>query len=396
MPIQRTVIVNLCPGKQQGAALMVMLIIMIIGIAVIFVSSLNSSSLQIARDKVTADALAQAKDALIGYAVSDAARPGELPCPDVNDDGMLTMGADFSGSNCVSPIGRLPWKTLDLPELRDGAGEHLWYAVSKTFWANGSAPINSDTQGNLTVSGSTAVSNAIAILFAPGNALSGQSRSPTNQVACTTNGLTVAESQCATNYLEGTNPSSNPQANPNLNYQSANTDSTFNDRLMILSARELIPPVEKRVAKELKAILTKYKMDNGDYPSPANINNCTSTSCNSDTTKCRGWIPLVAQPDNWTLPTWFTQNGWYRVVYYSSGTSSLDYSPPGCSSNLTVSGSPASALFFMPGTPLGSIARPSINLSDYLEDTENNNMTDDIYVQPGSTATSNDSLYILP
>src|SRR5690606_298057 len=27
-------------------------------------------------------------------------------------------------------LGRLPWKTLGLPDLRDGHGERLWYAVS--------------------------------------------------------------------------------------------------------------------------------------------------------------------------------------------------------------------------------------------------------------------------
>ena len=32
--------------------------------------------------------------------------------------------------------GRLPWKTLAIPDLRDGAGERLWYAVSVRFKRN--------------------------------------------------------------------------------------------------------------------------------------------------------------------------------------------------------------------------------------------------------------------
>jgi hypothetical protein len=49
-------------------------------------------------------------------------------------------------------------------------------------------------------------------------------------------------------------------------------------------------------------------------------------------------------------------------------------------------------------TPLGSITRTSpglslINLTDYFEDAENQNL-DNLYIMP--TAISNDSLYILP
>lgn len=400
------------PRHQHGAALMVMLVILVIGAVTIFVSALNSSAIPIARDKVTADALAKAKEALIGYAASDATRPGELPCPDVNDDGMLTMGTDYIGNNCVSPIGRLPWKTLGLPELRDGAGEHLWYTVSKIFWANGSAPINSDTQGNLAVTGTTTASNVIAIIFAPGPPVNGQSRSPTNQVACTTNGLTVFESWCATNYLEGTNPAPSPQATPNLNYLSANTSSTFNDQMILITPGNLLPIVEKRVAKEVQGFLSNYRaVNSGVYPYPAKFNSCTfnlvnsinNSNCDSDITVCRGRLPLHTDTSvnnyDWaaTLPAWFYNNGWFNDIYYSAGTNRLDSSSPpaGCSSNLTISGTSTPALLFMPGTPLNGQVRPSNNPSDYLEDAENSNM-DDTYVQPGSSATSNDSLYSLP
>ena len=82
--------------KQHGAALMVMLVIMVMGAATILVSSLSSSGLRIERDKITADALAQAKAALIGYSTvypdthlkGSPERivfvPGHLPCPDAS------------------------------------------------------------------------------------------------------------------------------------------------------------------------------------------------------------------------------------------------------------------------------------------------------------------------
>jgi hypothetical protein len=37
-------------------------------------------------------------------------------------------------------LGRLPWKTLGLPDLRDGDGERLWYAVSSATRACSTAP----------------------------------------------------------------------------------------------------------------------------------------------------------------------------------------------------------------------------------------------------------------
>ena len=49
-------------------------------------------------------------------------------------------------------IGRLPWKTFGLPDLRDGSGERLWYALSPNFRDNPSvSPLNSDTRGSITV-----------------------------------------------------------------------------------------------------------------------------------------------------------------------------------------------------------------------------------------------------
>lgn len=280
MPTQRAFFFRRGCARQHGAALMVMLVILIIGAAAILVNRLNSSTIKIARDNATAQALALAKDALIGYAASDSNRPGELPCPDVNDDGKLTMGTDYSGSNCVSPIGRLPWKTLGLPELRDSAGEHLWYAVSKAFWANGNSPINSDTQGNLTISGTSTASNIIAIVFSPGNALSGQNHSVTQSAACATTGSTVAANLCATNYLEGSNANPSTVANPNTAYQTNAIGNTFNDQMITISHDQLFAPVEKRIAREVKNCLDDYAAEPSNthhrYPWAALVSNTSS------------------------------------------------------------------------------------------------------------------------
>src|SRR3990167_7392655 len=91
--------------KQRGAALLIMLVVMIIGAITIFVSSLNSSALKIERDKATAAALAQAKDALVGYAITYGDTHagqvhGYLPCPDI--DGKDISGSPAEGSTKLS------------------------------------------------------------------------------------------------------------------------------------------------------------------------------------------------------------------------------------------------------------------------------------------------------
>lgn len=264
--------------RQDGAAMMIMLVIMIIGTAAFLVSTLTNTALKIASDAQTTDALSQARDALIGYAASDSVRPGELPCPDFDNDGMITPN-DYSGSNnCKSLIGWLPWKTLGLPELRDANGNHLWYAVSSPFHANGSAPLNSDTPINpayassmLTVidgvTAATLENNVIAILFAPGVPIINQTRSPSDNNAINS----------TPNYLEGDN------ANFDTRYQTANNMVTpspstiINDRLLTITYASLFPSVERRIARDVKNCLDAYAASsvNNTYPWPASITDTT-------------------------------------------------------------------------------------------------------------------------
>lgn len=87
------------------------------------VTSFGSTAVRIERERKTTAALALAKQALIGRAAADASLPGSLPCPDlktniaginVPDDGIADL---FAGQNCPGYVGRLPWRTLGLPDL---------------------------------------------------------------------------------------------------------------------------------------------------------------------------------------------------------------------------------------------------------------------------------------
>lgn len=439
MSTQHTAKLKQARGKQQGAAFMVMLVIMAIGAVTIFVNSLNSSAQKIARDQITADVLAQAKEALIGRAVADAESPGSLPCPDTDNDGDAESPVGQTGSNCPSYIGRLPWKTLGLPDLRDSAGESLWYVLSPNFRDFVSLnPINSNSVGTLTVSGTIPVSNVAAIVFAAESALSGQSRSSTNTATCLTTTTSILESRCATNYLESSNPAVNLQLNPNLNYQSADTGSTFNDRLMIIKTQDIMSVVELRVQKELNKAFASYTLAStgNKYPYPANFTTtCTTTSCPSDALQCIGKLPATDLNLYAMLPSpWITNNKWFDVVYYTAGTASLPGGAggggggggkggkgkkgggggggsPGTVGNTLCAGTPttltvnnidgsiftstASALFILPGTPLAGVPRTSMSstsLAGYFEDAVNTDINT-IYQFPGD---SNDFLYILP
>jgi len=285
------------PRHQHGAALMVMLVILILGAVTIFVSALSSSAIPIARDKVTADALAKAKEALIGYAVSDSNRPGELPCPDFNNDGVVDITNDYSGSNCKNLIGWLPWKTLGLPELRDANGDHLWYAVANPFHANSSATLNSDTQTlyptqMLTVidgtTSATLESGVIAIVFSAGSVLSSETRSPNDNNA----------TNAVQNYLEGKNAILNTVV-----FQTANDKLvpaptlTVNDRLLTINYNALFPPVERRIARETKSCLDNYAASSsGKYPWVAPI---TDTAYQGAASTYFGRVPAwpVPSPD---------------------------------------------------------------------------------------------------
>jgi type II secretory pathway pseudopilin PulG len=247
---------------QRGAAFIVMLVILVMGVATVLVSSLSSAGLRIARDEKTAEVLAQAKEALIGYGVSDNTRPGELPCPDLNNNGSLELGVDYTGgigNPCTSLIGRLPWKTLGLPDLRDASGERLWYAVSDPFHSGDSTPLNSHTAGTITqqdTSGGTLQSGVIAIVFSPGQPLAVH-----NQVRSTANENNYSH------YLESvvTFPTIFKLDTPNDHQGGA---YSYNDLQIAITSDALLPPVEKVVASHFKnsTLISSYKSAWGALP----------------------------------------------------------------------------------------------------------------------------------
>lgn len=389
------------PLRTRGQILVAVAFVVSLAAGMALYVFVSPASRHLEEQKATARALALARDALIGRAASDNNRPGSLPCPDrvtnipgtnIPNDGVADL---LIGNECPAYVGRLPWRTLDVPDLRDGSGERLWYALSRAFRDDDSAqPINSNTLGTLSVSGSVIATNVIAIVFAPGTVVGNQTRSAgaANDVA---------------NYLEGGN-----EVNGTTAFTAASPSALFNDRLLAIGADALLPVVEARVAREARTVLDAFFNDpaNGYLPY-ANAYGDLSYQCTDN--QLSGRVPRFfadwckknpADPD-WngvSWPAWFFANNWHEVVYYAVAQKCVNPASAGCSAAgafLTVYGLPAPndnirAIVITPGRAYAGQTRPCAAASDCLEDPENTN-ADDYYRKSSVTPTVNDRLLVV-
>lgn len=144
-------------GRQQGAALLLIMLGLIIATSTILLSGANRDALRARQIEHSQAMLSEAKAALLDFAVTrpdlSPGSPYSFPCPDIDDSGGFSEGVAHEaacGVPGVSMIGRLPWKTLGIPALKDAASACLWYAVSGSHKMAGlstAALINQDTNG---------------------------------------------------------------------------------------------------------------------------------------------------------------------------------------------------------------------------------------------------------
>ncbi len=467
--------------NQRGQALLALLVILVIGLSATIYSLVSPTRSTVERDKITAAALAQAKAALIGYAagVSDLAggeRPGDLPCPDTNDNG--APGTPNCNTQALR-IGRLPWKTLGLADLRDGDGERLWYAVSDNFKNNGrtacAAPgdagcLNSDSRGTITVRNNAGTvihdgsnpdaytpSGVIAVVFAPGAVLQRQGAGAPQDRSCT-GGSCTAAGVCTSSPLTNT-----PKCNP-VNYldvmtsiednsgftdgsnsdgfingviQDATGNLIVNDRLIAITYQDLMPVLQRRVAKEALNSLTAYaSANNGRYPWAAPVTDVTSPYSDNNgerfgrlpdnmgatvlgiggavaTTVC-ALLPALCMSSTWPVGSGITQGTWWtnwkEMVFYgvaaayapavnatlipftaaipaSSGCGScLTVNPPSATADkrvvVVVAGKRLSVANYAAGNnQLRTTTANKQDATNYLEGTNNNTATSNTYEQ---------------
>ena len=333
--------------NQKGMVLLMLLLIFTLIASIYFLRSLDSTEINNERAEKTQKALAEAKMALLAFASNrnlvhpgcgnNCRRPGDLPCPDSNNDG-------FAEGVCAgAALGRLPWRTLGLKDLRDGYGERLWYAVSNRYKNSPRIqPLNSETVATITLRNS--VGNIIndgslttglaAIVIAPGSAFiradaTAQVRSGANQ-NLVVNYLDNAFGEDNQNFVDGTvNGFISGQVRDGVG------NLLINDIILPISREDMIEVMEKRVIAETRNEFRLYFNNEGalSYPAPANFTDVTclgvaniiAPNCSENLALTGGRIP--ANPNTlWNATSilrgadnnnWFQQNGWREQVYYA-------------------------------------------------------------------------------
>jgi len=303
--------------------------------------------------------LVEVREALIGYALRDATRPGELPCPDYNRDGVIRIvgGArDYDGSRCRTEVagvvnpGWLPWRTLGLPPARDGFGEGLWYVVADDFHANAATPLNSDTPAPLALDGEGGLA---ALVIAPGAPLEGQTPRP----AAPFDALLQRG-----RFLEGENGDGDPLF----------AAAAGNDLLLPLERWRLMAAVERRVVAAAATLLADYRDACGGYPFAAPLG---AAAVSVDGLR-EGVLPLDgAAPVPWggacggetapRPPAWMA--AWGALIHYAFAP--LPCVAGGTCLRLVGEGGgrdDVEALVIVAGTDLTG-RRPSAAIGDYLE-----------------------------
>lgn len=284
--------------------------------------------------------LARAEQALLAYALQpleqplcdmNCPRPGDLPCPDRNNDGV----AEGSCNTAATRLGRLPWKTLGLGDMRDASGERLWYAVSDDYKNNTRRlPLNTETAGTWSVRHASGAlwdaslgQGVVAVLIAPMHPLTRsdgwvQQRSQGN-------------TEVARHYLDMTLATDNaaPIEHQASGFVVAPASGHFNDVVWPITASHMHQQMQQHVLSELARSLRCTQAPCLTTVSPAAI---TDAGCLGYQTIAAGQclpvatmvgrLPLNAQ-GQWPLAAshvldgnarhhWFQQNGWREQVFF--------------------------------------------------------------------------------
>ncbi|MBK7357421.1 hypothetical protein [Propionivibrio sp.] len=337
-------------------------------------------------------------------------------------------------------IGRLPWKKLGLPDLRDSSGERLWYAVSDNFknsprttCTSPGQPgcLNSDTPGSLTVRNSNGTivndgagtTGAMAVIIAPGSVLTREDGVIQVRDAANANNpvnyLDIGNGEDNTTFANGST-----DGFINGVVHGADNVVLVNDRVLAISYEDLMPLLEKRVTSEVANCLKDYAADplnQGRLPWAADIV-ASAGGVYSDSASTRfGRLPgtfintvassgISPMKNGWTalcnvnLGSWWPN--WSELVFYALADA---YKPqpipplPTCGLCLTVNppSSVADKRFAVimagrrltgvsGGQPRSTVPNKSV-IANYLED-QNATPADDVFSANPSGSTFNDHL----
>lgn len=423
--------------KQQGAALILFAVLLFLVSTATFFTYFDSSQYRVEQERRTFEALINAKTVLIGWAISHPSRPGLLPYPDRGSDSNYDGQSDCPGGVTAYShlIGRLPWTAADynncgvlLPglgmELRDGSGESLWYVVSRNLvhsYSPSSDPIinpgiiDDPTYSWLIVRdklGQVISDRVAAVIISPGPPIGTQNRS---------GGLAGPAAYLDTVTIAGNTYSNSDSSVPNEDFIMAEDMQRvspahpayqqpyeFNDRLIYITVDELIAALENRVIREAANALRTYYTasaavaENRFFPY-ASVLGDTDNLC--EEAQLQGGLPISniasscthSNPGLSTLPAWFVESRWQDHLYYAISPD-CTFAMPGCGVGEITVGTQINqhALLISAGAPLAGQVRPSNNIADYLDSSENTN-GNKVFDAVGTpvTATYNDRMLIV-
>lgn len=239
--------------NQQGLALLVLVIVVILAFAAYSLSGLSINRVKADQAKKTRVALKQAKAALVAHAIthadSDGGEMGYLPCTSSNN-ATNEGGSDggCGGAANINASGYFPWASLETGILRDNSGTCLRYIVSGSYKNSPySGMINEDSEGMLDLV-DAAGTKAVALVFAPGEPLTGQVRNFDNTSLC-------GNDDNMANYLEGDGSIDNgvlngvADVNDSFIHATVNSESAatpYNDQFLAITRDEIWEPILSR------------------------------------------------------------------------------------------------------------------------------------------------------
>ena len=347
--------------RQRGVVLIVFVFLIALAATAYLMHTFSPIQLKNKQYNVTLQALAEAKQALMAYHLQNmessvcklnCRRPGDFPCPDLDNNGEAETACDASESD---RLGRLPWKTLGTNDLRDGTGERLWYAVSNQYINNLRAlpdfPLNSQTEGHISlrnnngvpVNNAVAGSGLVAVVIAPQIPLTRQELG----------GGETAQNRLSTNLNKPIHYLEVAASEDNADFKDKSTNGFIsgvvkvmqNNQMVIISNDTILPIYQSEVADLSKTVVMnevakalKNDVDVLPFPSAKNDLTCigngliNNSACNADKTSLDGYIPVNKGDDpifvGWQTKNansilrgedannWFQQNDWRRYVRY--------------------------------------------------------------------------------
>lgn len=384
-----------------------------------YFSTISITTLKVDNIKHTKIVLEKAKQALIAHAINypevNATNrgPGYFVCPDMDNDGRAELTC-----NGPTTIGRFPWRTLNVGDLRDSANERLWYAVSENFDYTSSPldkKINTETIGNITVRDNSnniifngaGIDGAVAVIISPGIALTRgdgivQNRSGANLYNAThyldidTTSIPAEDND---DFVQGVFGGTNVNGFIQGEIFDAANNIIVNDLIEVITYNDIMKQVHKRVSQEISNLISEYFTACNAYPEASAFDPSKTDFSSEDNLPLElreGHLPLdSAQPVDWDtgcatgiepMP-WLSAEAWQSVTYYAFAfqnapptnvyTCGSGTNPPCMIINsveplINTTNAQAIIMFSGRDTAIGG-SRPSSDMSDYFEG-ENNSL----------------------